>query len=135
MEQVNLHKQKLYAVIIAGVGVISVFLPWWKFNFGGFISNSQNGLKDIGIITFLGFLGAGIVPFVMGDKTKPFEGQVKLIVAACFAGAGLFALISFLQQTKFTSIGIYLAILSGIGGALVTYVLKPEQLEGKKPTQ
>ena len=138
MEQMNLHKQKLYALITAGIGLIAVFLPWWKVSYGGFGgygglgSYSINGMHDLGIITFLGFIGAGIVTFAMGDKSKPFEGQAKLIVAGCFAGAGLFALIQFLRQTSFTSIGLYIAILAGIAGAVLVYVLKPEQLEGKK---
>ncbi|MDP4262615.1 MAG: hypothetical protein Q8941_08795 [Bacteroidota bacterium] len=135
MEKVNLHKQKLYAVIAAGVGFIAVLLPWWSYSIGefGFGGYSVNGLHDLGVITFLGFIGAGIIPFVMGDKTKPFEGQAKTIEAACFAGAALFALIQFLRQTHFTSFGLYLSILAGIGGAVIVYVLKPEQLDSKKP--
>jgi peptidoglycan/LPS O-acetylase OafA/YrhL len=136
MEQMNLHKQKLYALIAAAVGLIAVFLPWWKvsFGFGGFGGGySINGLRDLGIITFLGFIGAGVVTFVMGDKSKPFEGQVKMIAAACFGGAALFALIQFLRSSQFTSFGLYLAIATGIAGAVIVYVLKPEQLEGKKP--
>jgi undecaprenyl pyrophosphate phosphatase UppP len=54
-----------------------------------------------------------------------------LIAAACFAGAGLISLIQFLRQTSFTSFGIYLAILAGIAGAVIVYILKPEQLEKK----
>lgn len=136
MEQMNLHKQKLYAVIIAAIGLISVFLPWWKvsFGFGGFGGGySINGLRDLGIIVFLAFIGAGVVTFVMGDKTKAYEGQVKMIVAACFAAAALFAIIQFLRQSKFTSFGLYLAILAGIAGAVLVYVLKPEQLDRKSP--
>ncbi len=136
MEQMNLHKQKLYAVIIAAVGLISVFLPWWKisYGFGGFGGGySINGLRDLGIISFLGFIGAGVVTFVMGDKSKAFDGQIKMIVAACFGAAALFALIQFLRQTRFTSFGLYLAILAGIAGVVVVYVLKPEQLGGSKP--
>jgi peptidoglycan/LPS O-acetylase OafA/YrhL len=135
MENLNLHKQKLYALIVAGVGLISVFLPWWKISFGGFGigSYSVNGMRDLGILTFLGFIGAGVVTFAMGDKTKAFDGQPKMIAAACFAGAGLFALIQFLRQTSYTSFGLYLAILAGAAGAVLVYVIKPEQLEGKKP--
>jgi hypothetical protein len=133
MEQMNFHKQKLYALIIAGVGVISCLLPWYKIDFG-FISNSVNGMHGVGIIAFLGFLGAGIVTFIGGDKARPFEGQFKLIAAACFAGAGLFALIQFISETRFTSFGLWLAIIAGIAGAAVVYVLKPEQLDKKPPT-
>lgn len=134
MEQMNLHKQKLYALIIAGVGLISVFLPWWKYSIGyGFGGYSINGMHGMGIITFLGFLAAGIVTFAMGDKLKVFDGQQKMIVAASFGAAALFAIIQFLQQTQFTSFGLYLAILAGIAGAVLVWVIKPEQLEGKKP--
>jgi len=139
MEQMNFHKQKLYALTAAGIGVISMFLPWWKISFGGGFgfsvpSASVSGMHEIGIIAFLGFAGAVVLCF-LGDKTKPFEGQFKMIAAACFAGAALIALIQFLRQTSFTSFGLYLALLAGIGGAVIVYVLKPEQLEGKKPPQ
>jgi hypothetical protein len=134
MEQMNFHKQKLYSLIIAGVGLISCFLPWWSFSFGGFGGYSINGMHDLGIITFLGFIGAGVVTFIGGDKTKPFEGQFKLIAAGCFGGAGLFALIQFLRASTGASFGVWLAILAGIAGVVVVYVLKPEQLNKKPPT-
>jgi hypothetical protein len=133
MEQMNFHKQKLYALIAAGVGLISCFLPWWSFSFGPFGSYSVNGMHEIGILSFLGFIGAGVLCF-LGDKTKPFDGQFKMIAAGCFAGAGLIALIQFLRQTSFASFGIWLAILCGIAGAVVVYVLKPKQLNNKPPT-
>ena len=124
MENLNLHKQKLYALIIAGVGLIAMFLPWWKISFGGYggfaggMSTTINGLHELGFISLLGFIGAGAVTFAMGDKTKPYEGQPKMIAAACFAGAALIALIQFLRQTKFASFGIFLAIAAGVVGAL-----------------
>jgi peptidoglycan/LPS O-acetylase OafA/YrhL len=137
MENLNFHKQKLYALIVAGVGFIAMFLPWWKVSLGGYGGfgggYSINGMHEIGILAFLGFLGAGIVTFAMGDKTKPYEGQAKMITAACFGVAGLIALIQFLRQTKFTSFGLYLAILAGIAGAVIVYVLKPEQFDTNKP--
>ncbi|HEX2608011.1 MAG TPA: hypothetical protein VHK91_11550 [Flavisolibacter sp.] len=130
MEQMNFHKQKLYALIAAAIGVIAMFLPWWKVSFGGFISTSVNGMHDLGILAFIGFIAAGALTY-MGDKTKPFAGQNKLIVAGCFGGAALFTLIQYLQQTSFTAFGMWLSLVAGIGGALIVYVLKPEQLENK----
>ncbi|TMI63557.1 MAG: hypothetical protein E6H07_12310 [Bacteroidetes bacterium] len=127
----GLHKQKLYALIAAGIGIIAMFLPWWKISFGGLfggMSSSVNGMHELGIIVFLGFVGAAVLCF-LGDKTKPFEGQFKMIAAGCFAGAALFTLIRFLQQTEFSSYGIWLSLLAGIAGAVVVYVLKPEQLK------
>lgn len=131
MEQMNFHKQKLYALIAAGVGVIAMFLPWWKVSFMGFVSGSISGMHDLGILAFLGFLGAGILTF-LGDRSKPFEGQNKMIVAVCFGVAALITLIQFLRQTEFASFGIWLSLLAGIAGAVIVYVLKPEQLENKK---
>ena len=115
----GLHNQKLYALIVAAAGIISCILPWWKISYGGYgIGASINGLHDLGWITFLGFIGAGVVTFVMGDKTKPYEGQEKMIAAACFGAAGAIALIQFLRQTKFASFGLFLAIILGVAGAL-----------------
>lgn len=116
----GLNKQKMYALILAAVGVISCILPWWKISYGGYgIGVSINGLHELGWLTFLGFIGAGVVTFVMGDKTKEYAGQEKMIVMACFGVAGAIALIQFLRQTKFVSFGIFLAIAAGILGLLL----------------
>ena len=122
----GLNKQKLYAIIIAAVGIISCILPWWHVSFGGFGGYggggvSINGLHKLGIVAFIGFIGAGIVPFVIGDKTKPFEGQDKMITAACFGGAAAFAIITLLANMRFLSFGIFIAILAGAVGALFVW--------------
>jgi len=139
MDKLNLHKQKLYALIVAAVGLISMFLPWWHISYGGYggfgggLSVSVNGLRDLGFISLLGFAAAGGVTFAMGDKSKPFEGQPKMIAAASFAAAGLIAVIQFLRQMSYASFGIWIAILAGVGGAVLVWVIKPEQLGGNKP--
>jgi hypothetical protein len=120
----GLNKQKLYAAIIAAAGIVSCLLPWWHVSFGGFGGMggySINGLHRLGIVAFIGFIGAGIVPFVMGDKTKPFEGQEKMVTAACFAGAAAFALITLVANLHFLSFGIFLAIALGALGALFVW--------------
>ncbi|MER3498938.1 MAG: hypothetical protein C4308_10055 [Chitinophagaceae bacterium] len=138
MEQMNLHKQRLYALIAAGVGVISIFLPWWRISwggfggYGGFGGFSINGFHELGILAFFGFVGAGVVCF-LGDKTKPFAGQFKMIAAGAFALAALITLIQFLRLSSSTSFGIWLSLLAGIAGVVIVYVLKPEQLSGTKP--
>ena len=127
----GLHKQKMYALIAAVVGVIACFLPWWSFSFGGFgigAGYSVNGMHDLGILAFLGFLGAGIITF-LGDKTKPFDGQLKMIAAGAFALAALITLIQFLRISTGSSFGIWISLLAGIAGAVIVYVLKPEQLK------
>lgn len=128
----NLHKQKLYAIVAAAVGLIACFLPWWSFGYTGLYSVSVNGLHELGILAFLGFIAAGAVSF-LGDKTKPFEGQYKMIAAGAFALAALITLIQFLRVTSGASFGIWISLIAGIAGAVIVYVLKPEQLNNKPP--
>jgi preprotein translocase subunit Sec61beta len=122
----GLHKQKLYALIIAAVGLLSCLLPWWSFSGISYMgmstpSISVSGMHDLGIIAFLAFAAAGVVPFVMGDKTKPYDGQPKMIVAACFAGAGAIALIQMLRTMHGLGFGIFIAIAAGAVGALFVW--------------
>ena len=124
----GLHKQKLYALVAAVVGVISCFLPWWSFGYSGLYSVSVNGMHELGLLAFLGFIGAGIVSF-LGDKTKPYEGQFKMIAAGAFALAALITLIQFLRVTSGASFGIWLSLIAGIAGAVIVYVVKPEKLK------
>ena len=117
----GLHKQRLYALIIAAVGVLSCILPWWKISYGGYGGISINGLHDLGWVTFLGFIAAGVLAFIRGDKSRILDGQDRMLVAGAFAVAGAVALIQFLRQTKFASFGIFLAIAAGIIGALLIW--------------
>src|SRR5689334_17937586 len=127
MQQVNLHKTKIAAIIIALVGIISCFLPWWHVSYGGYgelfggASVNINGLHKLGIVAFIAFIAAGVVPLIVGDKTKPFEGQEKMITTICFGAAVLFTLITLLFNSKFLSFGIFLALVVGAAGALVTW--------------
>ena len=137
MEQMNLHKQKLYALILAAVGIVSCLLPWWHVSYASFGlaggGISINGLHKLGIVTFIGFIGAGIVPFVIGDKTKAFEGQDKMITAACFGGAAVFALITLLANMKYLSFGIFIAIAVGVIGALFVWGMVKMPAGANKP--
>jgi nicotinamide riboside transporter PnuC len=126
MDQMNFHKQKLYALIAGIVGLISCFLPWWSLGFFGSIS----GMHDLGIIAFFGFAG-GVACCFLDDKSKPFAGQFKMIAAACFAAAALFTLIQIVRVSSFLAIGIWLSLLSGVAGAIIVYLLKPEQIGNK----
>lgn len=130
----GLHKQRLYALIIAAIGVISCILPWWKISYGGYgVGVSINGLHDLGWVTFLGFIAAGVLTFIRGDKSRAFEGQDKMLVAASFAVAGGIALIQFLRQTKFATFGIFLAILAGVIGALFVWGIVKMPADKKPP--
>ena len=125
MENLGLHKQKLYSVILAAIGIISCLLPWWhvSFSYGGFggAGYSINGLHRMGVISFVAFIAAGVLPFVMGVKSAPYDDQGKKITAAAFGAAALFALITLLGNMHFLSFGIFIAIAVGAIGALLTW--------------
>ncbi len=126
MEKMNLHKSKMIALIIAAVGIVSCLLPWWHVSFAGYggfggAGYSINGLHRLGIVSFIAFIGAGVVTFIMGDKSKPYEGQEKMITAACFGGAAVFAVITLVANMHYLSFGIFLAIAAGAVGALFVW--------------
>ena len=89
---------------------------------------SVSGMHDLGILAFLGFVAAGILSF-LGDKTKPFDGQFKMLAAGAFALAALITLIQFLRVSTGSSFGIWISLIAGVAGAVIVYVLKPEQLK------
>jgi hypothetical protein len=134
----GLHKQRLYAVIIAAVGIISCLLPWWHVSYaaygyaGGGVS--INGLHKLGILSFIAFIGAGIVPFVLGNKAMPFSGQDKTVTTACFGAAAGAALITLLANMKYLSFGIFIAIVAGVIGALFVWGMVKIPDNKKPPT-
>src|ERR1700738_1281698 len=94
MENLNLHKQKLYALIVAAVGLIAMLLPWQTYtlaiqfggmNFGGGGKGSINGFNGWGWISLLGIL-AVVVASLIGDKTKTYDDNSKKIALAGFGG-------------------------------------------------
>ena len=90
MENLNLHKSKLFALILAGVALISLLLPWSaaKGGMGMVTARGQNGFHSWGLLVLIGIVGV-IAASLMGDKTKNYEGQTKQIAMGSF---GLMAL-------------------------------------------
>jgi hypothetical protein len=84
MNQNVMHRQRQLLLIAAGLGVISIFLPWVKMDVGGFlqgmgVDNSLNGLRGMGILVFINFLVTGFLAF-MGEQEKPLDKTPWLIV-------------------------------------------------------
>ena len=122
MEQMNFHKQKLYALIIALVAFISMLLPWLTAPFGG----SLNGFRGLGILSLLGIIGVTLISF-MGDKSKEYDANSKKIVMGGFGAIALGALIFLLTKNSSygggifgdilkPGIGIWLCIIAGLVG-------------------
>ena len=139
MEQLNFHKQKLYALIIALVAFISLLLPWLTTRFGG----SLNGLRGLGLLSLLG-IGAVVGLSLMGDKSKEYDANTKKLVMGGFGAIIVGALLFLLTKNStyggglFGSIlkpgfGLWLCILAGLVGiGLTSGIIKIP--ETKPPT-
>ncbi|HYC41059.1 MAG TPA: hypothetical protein VEB63_11295 [Chitinophagaceae bacterium] len=144
MENLNLHKQRLYALIAAGVALIALFLPWMaaKGGFGG----SANGLRSWGLISLIG-VGVVAAATFMGNKTSAYEGQNRQIALGGFAAIGLGALMFLVRiltgssgaggfRVKWSSvfspgIGLFLTLVIGVAGLL--YLLGYIKVPQNKP--
>ena len=121
----NFHKQKLYALILAGVGLLSLLLPWRSLPFLGSVTN---GFSGVGIISLLGVIGVIVASF-MGDKTKEYDQNSKMIAMGSFGALALGALFTLLTKYHGVStnagLGIWLAIIAGLVGlGWVTGIIK-----------
>lgn len=142
----GLHKQKMYALIFAGITLISLFLPWASAK--GMFGGSQNGLKGWGLLALIG-VGGALAAIFMGDKTKPFEGQTKQIALGSFGAIGGAALIYLLRimlgsksfmgtKIKFSDVmspgfGLFIALAMGALGVLflLGMVKPPKSIDDK----
>ena len=104
MENLNLHKQKMYCLIGAGIALVACLLPWMAAK-GGFGYN-VNGLKSWGLISVLGVIGV-IAAVFMSDKTKPFEGQTRQIALGSFGAIALGALLFLLRILTASGVSRY----------------------------
>ena len=128
----GLAKQKLYSLIVAGAALISTFLPWITFKFGGFGGGSVNGLRGWGILSLLS-VGVVAAACFMGDKTKDFDANTKKIALGGFGGIALGALLFLIRKGSYgggvlndaigTGFGLWLCLLAGIAGLAWVYGL------------
>lgn len=138
MENLNLHKQKLYSLIVAGVALIALILPWISIDFG-FVSRSINGLRSWGLLSLIGVIGVGAASFLMGDKTKEFDENTKKIALGSFAAIALGALLFFIRLSSIggglgsaAGLGLWLCLIAGAAG--LCWVLGVIKLpDNKKP--
>lgn len=110
----TLNKQRKFILIAAAVGFISIFLPWVSISFGGFTAGSINGFHDVGMLAFLGFVGAGVVAF-LGDQTQTLERSRWFIALASGAIALLFTLIFWLRVGSLAGFGLWISLLAAAG--------------------
>jgi heme/copper-type cytochrome/quinol oxidase subunit 4 len=130
---INLHQQKLYALIMGAIGLLGMILPWATSpGFGGFGGSSTNGFQGWGILSLFGVI-AILVSSLMNDKTQPYDQNMRYVAIGGFAALTLGAFIYFMQISGNrggmvglkSGIGLWFCIVPGIIGILwVTGVLK-----------
>lgn len=149
MENLNLHKQKLYALIIAGVALIAIILPWitvsYRFEGYGGGSRSVNGFRGWGYLCLIG-VAAVAVASLMEDKTKEYVGNMKMVAMGGFGAIVLGAVIFFIRISQVggggfqgvkssAGLGLFLEIAAGAIGLLwVMGIIKmPQKPVAPKP--
>ena len=131
MQNVNLHMQRIVSIIIGVLGLIFCFLPWVKEG-EGYGSVSHMGFSIWGgIVSALAIAGVIVNCLLIGDRTKPFDKQGRIIAMICFAVMFLLAILvlvgSGTEQTrlndyyvlevkKSAGIGVWLTLVISLAG-------------------
>lgn len=133
---IALHKQKLYSLILGGVALIGMILPWATQNLGGFGSNTLgNGFQGWGILSLFGLIAVLVSSFA-GDKLQDYDQNMKYLAIGAFGAITLGAFISFMQLSGNnrmgmgikSGIGVWFCIIAGLLGLLwVTGIIKLDQ--------
>ncbi len=132
----TMNKQRLYILIAAAAGLISVFLPWISISAGAFgmsMSQGINGFHGMGIVVFLAFIAAAFTALI-GDQTKALEKNNWVASMAAGAIALLFVIINMASsdnsmggfgfvKAKF-GWGIWLALAAAIGVIACSWLFK-----------
>ena len=117
------------ALIAAGaVGVVNLFLPWYRFDFG-FASASANAF-DSGFAAWASALlviavGALTAAKVFAGRALPSAGQLgpNALLLALAAAALLLAVLRLLTQTDYVSVGLFLGIALAAVQAFFAFTL------------
>jgi hypothetical protein len=120
-----MHKQRLFIVIAAAVGILSAFLPWARVSMFG-MSVSANGMDGGDGWLSLGlFAAAAGLAIAGGDRNLALEGSTKKAVAGIGAGVTAFMVFElFYIGFSWASYGVYLSILAGAAIMAVPFVIK-----------
>lgn len=141
MENLGFHKQKLYSLILAAVGLVSLLLPWFSVSAGGFGSISRNGFNSWGLISLIG-VGVVAAACFMGDKAATFDDMGKKLALGGFGGIAGGAVIYLIRVLTVgggyggvvkasPGLGLFIGLAAGIIGLL--FVLGKIKFPDPKP--
>jgi hypothetical protein len=131
-----LKKQRKFILILAAVGAISVFLPWFTVSAEGLgvhISESVNGFRGTGVLVLLAFIGAGILALV-GDQSRIMEKTMWMATLCAGAVALLFVAINLARTPNSgdslgfaqagPGFGIWISLAASVGTLAAAWALR-----------
>jgi hypothetical protein len=159
MEQTAFHKQKLYALIAAGIALVALLLPWLSisagfgegmrgFGGGGIKGSSGNGLRSWGLLSLAGIIGVAALTF-MGNRALDYTAEYRKYLMIAFGAIALGALLFWIRKDSYvglgrlggfgdildikvgTGIGLWLCLAAGLGGLALAFGLI--RVENKTP--
>lgn len=94
----TINRQRKFILIIAAIGIISVFLPWISISIFG-STESRNGFHGLGILVFILFLSEAIITRI-GNLAQPLEKNHWFLVIL-YGGIGLLSVV--IKITSFSN--------------------------------
>ena len=132
----SLHKQRKFILILAAIGAISVFLPWFTISAEGLgvrVSDSESGFHGTGVLVFLAFVAAGILTLV-GDQTRTMDRTIWTSTLCAGGVALLFVVINIVRTSGSgdgfgfahagPGFGVWIALLGSIGTLAAAWLLR-----------
>lgn len=123
MQNLAIHRVKLYALIEAGLGLLGLFLTWTIEKVGGgqmmnqmgfgqmgqqgqmqmmnaMPASTQNGFNSWGWLSLVGVIVIVLVSLLTGDKTKDYDRNSRNIALAGFLAIAAGALIYYFRLSS-----------------------------------
>ncbi len=124
----TMNKQRKFVLIFAAAGIISMFLPWISVSVFGY-SQTENGMHDVGILTFLSFAVIAVIAY-LGDQSKNFDKTMWPVVLIAGAVA-LLSIIWFYSKannsimgSSLIGFGLYISAVAAIGVLASAYMFR-----------
>ena len=131
-----MHKQRIFILVAAGLGLIGLILPWQTFSVGWLGSGSANALNSgwFGYCTLAGIIGGAAVIFKDSDKNVVLPADTKKLVMAGGGAAALFSLLgiiiigsnsaAYFGASVSLGVGPFVTLISGVGILGIPFAIK-----------
>ena len=119
---VLMEKKRMFILIIAVIGMIGAFLPWYTV----FGTMNVSGTEDGGWLTLILFAAGGAIAFFAGDKMEPLAKKFLSGVWIPAAIAFLLILTKIFRSRPglSLSIGVWVVALAALAQIFVTFFYK-----------